>query len=704
MTPHAYRDALPRTYGALVAHHGSPNAVQLVAAGPLLDGSDVLICSATASGKTVAYAAPLAELYCRGSDEPARVLVVCPTRALVNDLARRLGERLATVGIEVGRWTGDHHDGGRLHGITVMTPEGLDSRLSRAPADLTGVRALVLDELHVLDGTARGDHLRILVQRLRMERRLPGVPVTVADLDAVLPLQVVAASATVPEPAALARRYLFDPEIVAPGERRGVRARIVRGRDVDTVRDTLCELARAGARKVLVFCNARNQVERLAHELSGKPPFGHSVFAHHGSLARSARLQTEQRFGLAPVAICFATCTLELGIDIGDVDLVALTAVPPDVASLLQRTGRGGRRTTVNHVVCFAASPFEESVYRTMLYAQKRGQWYEGPAGFRPGVLVQQAVSVLQSRASRTVDGAALHRRMPPDLAGGWSADRLDAVLAQASETDWLDRAATRAGRGVYRLGGEGEKCWHRGQLHANIPEQVELQVTDVLTGDDLGSIGWSGRKLALGGKGREQLRRDGWRVVTRARREEAPSRFAATRPAAMPAALATALLEGAGIPVPCRMKIDDHELLFHGLGTAGGMLLAAALGRGGLFGGTECALAAVGRLALIVEGEMSRRRWPGPECVDRAMEEIHDELAGVLQMGPYHEFLPETERREAVEVLVEIDRIRSLVSGGLPEQHQPADEALVEDASRAGARAGHGWLPGQLTGSRVGM
>ena len=677
MTPREYRDALARTYGALVAHHGSPNEVQLAAAPPLLAGSDVVICSATASGKTVAYAAPLAELYCRGGNEPARVIVVSPTRALVNDLARRLGERLAAVGIEVGRWTGDHHDGGRLHGITVMTPEGLDSRLSRAPADLARVRALVLDELHVLDGTARGDHLRILVQRLRLERRLPSGPVALEDRDAIPPLQVVAASATVPDPAGMARRYLDEPEIVAPGGRRGLRAKIVRGREVGAVRDSLTELARAGARKVLVFCNARTEVERMAHELSGRPPFGHAVFAHHGSLARTARLDAEKRFLLAPVAVCFATCTMELGIDIGDVDMVGLTAVPPNVSSLLQRTGRGGRRTQFNHVVCFASSPFEESVYRTLLSAQKNGQWFDGPEGFLPGVLVQQAISILQSRSSCTVDATALHHRLPDDLAEQWPKARLDAVLARACEPGWLDRVATRDGLGIYRLGDLGERRWHGGQLHANIPDHYELQVTDALTGDEIGRIGRPGRKLALGGKGREQLRRDGNRVVTRARREDAPSRFNPTLPAAMPSALAAALLQGARIPVPSRAKIGEYEVLFHGLGTAGSTLLAEALTRAGAFRNLDCSLVSIGRLALVLAGSLPTQKWPDEAHVAKALDAIHDDLAKLLQMGPYHEVLPVEERRACVALRGEEARVREVVSAGPPEIVTCADEAL---------------------------
>jgi ATP-dependent helicase Lhr and Lhr-like helicase len=679
VTPHSYREALPRTYGALVAHHGSPNPVQLEAAAPLLDGRDVFIGSATASGKTIAYTAPLAELHCRGGDEPARVVVVSPTRALVNDLARRLGERLAGVGIEVGRWTGDHHDGGRLHGITVMTPEGLDSRLSRAPADLAGVRALVLDELHVLDGTARGDHLRILVQRLRVERRPPRGS---HPGDGPPPLQVVAASATVPDPTRMAGRYLRDPEIVTAGDRRAVRARIVHGRDVATIRDTLGELARAGARKVLVFCNARSEVEHLAHELAGRPPFGHAVFAHHGSLARTARLQTERRFGRAPTAVCFATSTLELGIDIGDVDLVALTAVPPDVASLLQRTGRGGRRTTVNHVVCFAASPFERSVYRTLLTSQKQGRWLEGPVTFRPGVLVQQAVSIVQSRPSRTVDGGAVRRRLPPDLAREWPVARLDRVLAQVGEAGWLERVATREGLGVYRLGERGEQGWHRGQLHANIPERFELQVTDALTGDEVGRVGRPGRELALGGKGRQQLRREGRRVVTRASNEPASARFRAGPPAATPPSMARALLEGAGIPVPCRVKQGRTEVLFHGLGTAGGPVLAEALRQAGAFRTGTCSLLSAGRLALVVEGELPPDRWPDREATAEALAAIHDELAGRLQMGPHHANLPPDERRQAVEEVAEVDVVQELLARGLPEQRADAPEGLSLEAA----------------------
>ena len=677
MTPHAFRAALPRTYDVLLARHGSPNEVQLAAAPALLAGGDVLICSATASGKTEAYMAPLAEMYCRGGAGPARVLVVSPTRALVNDLARRLAEQLGRAGIEVGRWTGDHHDGGRLHEVTVLTPEGLDSRLSRAPASLADVRAVVLDELHVLDGTARGDHLRILVQRLRVERALGAHPIRGDNaFDAMPPLQVVVASATVPDVQGMADRYLAEPVVVAVGDRRRIHARIVHGNDADTVRAALLESLRGGARKVLVFCNSRQQVECLARELRGRPPFGHAVFAHHGSLARSVRLEAERAFRLSPTAVCFATCSLELGIDIGDVDLVALVALPSDVSSFLQRIGRGGRRGAISLVVCFATSRFEESAYRTLLRAQAAGDWFGGPYQFRPGTLVQQAVSILQSRRSRTVDAAALHRRLPTTLATGWPADRLEGVLAVAGESGWIFRCGVRAGANVYRLGDEGEKKWRMAQTHANIPDEADLQVIDALTGDELGRIGRPGKTLALGGRGRRQLIRDGRRVVTETRRDEAPSRFRPRLPAAIPAALATALLEGAGIPVPVRARLGDVEILSHGLGTAGGLLLGEALTRGGLFANSRSRLVRAGRLALTLEGPLSDELWPKGEVVEQSLDAIHDDLSRLLQMGPFHDRLPERERRSAVASLSEADLVRRLLDEGPPPTkpvHEPA-------------------------------
>jgi len=641
MGPAALRAALPRTWGPLIARFGSPNEVQRAAAGPILAGEDVLLVAPTASGKTEAVIAPLAERWCDG--EVARVLLVSPTRALANDLARRLREPLAEAGIGLGRWTGDRHDGGRLHEVTVLTPEALDARLARGRRLLRGARALVLDELHVLDGTARGDQVRVLVRRLAHGQDL----------------QVVAAGATVPDPAGLAGRFLRRARIVEVGTRRPIRARIEEAAGADGVAGALARAVGDGFRKVLLFAPSRTEVEALAAALRSRPPFGDAVWAHHGSLARGERLRVEEAFLARPLACCVATSTLEWGVDIGDVDLVALLGAPADVASLAQRAGRGGRRGPTNPLLALARSPFEARVFRAMLEAWARGDLLAAPPAFRPGVLVQQAISLIHELPGGVVTAAALAARLPEDLASAWPEPRLEAVLACAAARGWLE------GRGRYHLGPRAEGRWERGLLHGNLAERRGIEVRDVLTGDLLGEVSRLGTGgLGLGGAGREVVVADGVRAVVRRGGTGRGATFGGGPGPLTSPALARRLCEAAGLPVPCRWG-SAPVALFHGLGTAGGALLGAALGVAG------CPVVRAGPLAAGTAA--LPRTWPGREAVRRALDRHHARLARGLAMGAFHASLPEAEQRAAVALVADAGAVEAWLETGVPPEAEAA-------------------------------
>ncbi|MCB9777897.1 MAG: DEAD/DEAH box helicase [Alphaproteobacteria bacterium] len=670
--PRSYRDAHPRLYGALIARHGGPNETQLTA-GPVLDaGHDALVMAPTASGKTEAVLVPLLERHVPdGADRP-RVLIVSPTRALVNDLARRIAEPLERIGMPVGRWTGDHHDKGRMQVVTVLTPEALDARIARSADLLRDVGALVLDELHVLDGSVRGDQLRVLVQRLR--GRLSAID---------QPLQVVGASATVPEPLAMAERYLAEARIVSAGDRRVVRAKVVQDADPAAIQAELLTLVRTGLRKVLCFCDTREAVERLARALRGQPPFGHEVLAHHGSLSRRARLQAEERFRTAPVALCVATSTLEVGLDIGDVDLVCLVGVPPDVPALVQRVGRGGRRTGRNVAVVFAGGPFQAVAARAMLEAQARGDWLHDPVPFHPAVLAQQAISVAGGRG-RGVTPAAMRRRLPMDLAAEWTEERLAEVLRALCEAGLL-MAVGEGPRCV--LGEEGEALWSRGQVHANIGGGETASVVDGLTGEEVGRVDAAQPEgLSMAGTDRSVLLREEGRIVTRAGTGDLLPSFTGGQGPVMGPTQARALLAAAGIPVPCRARLDGGETVFHGLGTAGGRILARALRERG------SSIRRAGPLAVVLRGApfdgttdlLARQRWPAAADVQVAFDDLRPALAQRLGLGPLHAVLPAAVREPAEAAHARVSAVERFVMAGLPPLVDPEDWGLWDAAAWA--------------------
>ena len=203
--------------------------VQRAAIPRILGGQDVLVASATASGKTEAVLAPLIARTL--NDLPAqersiRMLLIAPTRALVNDLAERIDGPLGRLGLACGRQTSDHKDKSRPPFVLITTPESFDSMLVRdgrveggrvTDHLLAEVAAVFVDEAHLFDGTARGDQLSWLMGRLRRVRRLNND----SDTDGRAGLQVCAGSATISDPEGLACR-LLGPSAVAvrvPGTR-----------------------------------------------------------------------------------------------------------------------------------------------------------------------------------------------------------------------------------------------------------------------------------------------------------------------------------------------------------------------------------------------------------------------------------------------------------------------------------------------------
>jgi ATP-dependent helicase Lhr and Lhr-like helicase len=641
VNPEELRSRLPRTWGAILARHGSPNAVQLAASGPMLEGRDTLVCAPTASGKTEAWLAPLVERHVPATweGEPTcRMIVVSPTRALVNDLHRRITPFLAQMGVECGRWTGDYHDQGRLHAVTVLTPEGLDSRLSRARARLGDVRAIVLDELHVLDDSARGDQLRVLLGRLRHHQQV----------------QAVAASATVGDADGMAARYLDNAVVVDVGERRRILARIVVAEGTTELRRELERAVDRGFRKILAFVPSREDVEVYVSALKGWPPFGNDVLAHHGSLARGERLRTEQQFLSRPAALCFATTTLELGIDIGDIDLIAVVGPPADVSSLVQRAGRGGRRTSRNPLLAVARSPFEAEVYRVMLRAAARGDLLLPPARFRPGVLVQQAVSLLHENPSRWVSAAALRSRLPVELREDWPKERLERILSSAAERRLLERS----GR-VFTLGERGERLWARAKLHANLKDQGGVTVRDALTGETLGMVAEADTpSLSIAGRGRQVLRASDGNVVTRAFGSASLARFTPGGRPSTAGPLSRKILEEVGISVPSRTCLDG-AVLFHGLGTGGGRLLGKAFEVAGV------EVWRAGPLAVIL-GALPAI-WPGPDAADQALKRYHAQLARTLDLGAFHHDLPIDEQRKATAEATDLAGVKAFLTAGEP-------------------------------------
>jgi ATP-dependent Lhr-like helicase len=348
----------------------APTEAQAEAWPAIKEGRHVLIAAPTGSGKTLAaFLAAIDGLVRQGLDsglpDETQVVYVSPLKALSNDIQRNLErplsgirEELARQGlpdIEIRTWvrTGDTPAGERVamrrsppH-ILVTTPESLyillgseSGRRMLAPA-----RTIIVDEIHAVASNKRGSHLSLSLERLDALCGRPllriGLSATQKPIERVAQFLVGAGGGDVPEPACriidTGHRRQRDLALELPSS---PLESVMSGEVWQEVYDRIAELTLAH-RTTLIFVNTRRMAERATRELSTRLGDA-NVAAHHGSLAKERRLDAEQRLKAGALKALVATASLELGIDIGEVDLVCQLGSPRSIATFLQRVGRSG--------------------------------------------------------------------------------------------------------------------------------------------------------------------------------------------------------------------------------------------------------------------------------------------------------------------------------------------------------------------------
>lgn len=385
----------PRVAGAFYGRFPKLHPAQEAALEPLLAGRNIVLSAGTGSGKTEAVVVPLVN---RGWIEAVRegltfILYICPTKALINDVASRLRPVLDTLGVRVAIRHGDRNDlalATKAH-VLITTPESLNVLIAAQEPCLKQLRAVVVDEVHLLYNSQRGLQLALLLKRLR---RIVGGPI-----------QWAALSATVARLDGI-RDFLFGPQEQAdllgfPSERT-IEAQI---RLVSSEAE-LCALVRrlmdGPQRKLLVFANSRRACEALSDLFQGEPSLQDITFTHYSSMSPELRESAEKQFAAAKRAICVATSTLEMGIDIGDIDAVILYGAPQGVEYFLQRIGRGNRRSKQTNAICLptiSSSPAREAlIFATLVHLARAGQMSQAGAQQLYGAVGQQCLSLLQQR------------------------------------------------------------------------------------------------------------------------------------------------------------------------------------------------------------------------------------------------------------------------------------------------------------------
>ncbi len=354
----------PAVAGWFRDRFGTPTPVQAGAWPAIQAGQNTLLAAPTGSGKTLAaFLAAIDALVKEGTargglPDETRVLYVSPLKALSNDIQKNLVEPLAgiserltvfdQVAIRTAVRTGDTPQVERARmrrtppHILVTTPESLYILLTSASGRqmLSTVQTVIVDELHAVADTKRGAHLALSLERLAA--LCPQEPVRVGISATQKPMARMAeflvgnrAGACEIVDAGFTRRR--DLAIELP---RSALAPVMANEVWAEIYDRLAELVREH-RTTLIFVNTRRLAERAARHLAER--LGEEVVtAHHGSLAREHRLDAEERLKAGKLKVLVATASLELGIDIGDVDLVCQIASPKSIATFLQRVGRSG--------------------------------------------------------------------------------------------------------------------------------------------------------------------------------------------------------------------------------------------------------------------------------------------------------------------------------------------------------------------------
>ena len=358
-------------------------------------GADLLVIAPTAGGKTEAALIPVVDRALKEGASGVYCIYLSPLKALINDQLDRI-EGLCLPGrLSAAAFHGDIPPSERRRDpddephVLLITPESLEILLhDRASARRFGpLRYVVIDEVHAFVGTDRGVQVRAMLDRL--------------DRAAGRPVQRIGLSATVGNPAEVLA-WLSGPdrrqELVQlrapPGPRRFSFA--VEPEEARRA-DEIVRLVRG--RRALVFASSRSQVERLSTLLEGRLQ---ALYCHHSSVSPAVRQAAEHAAKAGDPFCIVCTSTLELGIDIGDLDLVVQLGPPASVASFLQRLGRSGRRGRPPRFAFVLPQPCDLVLALGAVEAASRGEAEPVASPSRPYHVLAQQLLLALAKAGRT--------------------------------------------------------------------------------------------------------------------------------------------------------------------------------------------------------------------------------------------------------------------------------------------------------------
>ncbi len=331
-----------------------PTEVQELARNPIMKGKDTLIVSPTGSGKTLAAMIPIFEKILK-TKERIEALYITPLRALNRDVFQRIIKIGSKIGIEVDIRHGDTPSRIRRMqrfdppNILITTPETLQAILvgKTLRRYLKNVKYVIVDEIHEICESKRGAQLSVALERLK---EISG------------DFQRIGLSATVSDPK-LISKFLSqkEVEVIDVRKKKMYEIKVEIKKNVREVIGRIKEIIEK-SRGILIFTNTRETAEALSSRLIDE---GISVGVHHSSLSKEVRIRMEREFKEGKIKAIVATSSLELGIDIGSVDVVIQYGSPRQVIKLIQRIGRSGHRiekTSIGYIINLNPDDYAESL------------------------------------------------------------------------------------------------------------------------------------------------------------------------------------------------------------------------------------------------------------------------------------------------------------------------------------------------------